>query len=136
MRRSQRIHRHDEIAVGVDCLARTDQAIEPARRAFGDAVALFAGRIATRGVMARGVAVDHQDRVVALGCEGSICLVGKFQQGQRTAVLQFEITGFEDLALDVAQLCHGNSPFGRVAILPPTGYLQLKDRRLAAARPS
>jgi hypothetical protein len=48
---------------------------------------------------------------------------------------QPKITGSEEFALDSGQLCHGNSPFGWVAIYPPTGYQRLKDRRLPAARP-
>src|SRR5690606_17370152 len=41
----------------------------------------------------------------------------------RLATFQPEITCREGLALDIDQLWHGNSPFQRVAILPPTRYL-------------
>ena len=136
VRRTERIHRHHEAAIGVDRLAGPDQPVEPAGRPFGHATALLARRVAAGGVMAGGVAVHDQDGVVARRRQGAVGFIGKLEHRQGLPIFQPEITRCEEFALDAGELCHGNTPFHRVAILPPTGYQRAKDRRLPAARPS
>ena len=136
MRRAERIHRDHKGTIRIDRLARTDQPVEPAGRALGHAAALLAGGVAAGGVMARRVAVHDQDRVVARRRQAAVSLVSEFQDGQGLPAFQAKITRCEEFALDSGQLRHGNTPFHRVAILPPTGYLALQDRRRPAARPS
>jgi hypothetical protein len=86
--------------------------------------------------MARRVAVHDQDRVITRRRQAAVSLVSEFQNGQHLPAFQAKITRCEEFAFDSAELCHGNTPFHRVAILPPTGYQQAKDRRRPAARPS
>ena len=108
---------------------------QPARPS-GDAAALLAGGILACSVMARGVAVHDQDRVVPGRRQGAVGFVGQFEDGKGLATFQPEIPCREDLALDFVQLRHRKSPFQRVAIPPPTRYLNQKDRRRTGARPS
>jgi hypothetical protein len=127
VRRTERVDRDHKVTVGVDRLARPDQRIEPSGHALGDAAALLAGRVLAGGMMARGIAVDDQHRVVGLCIRSAVSLVSELEDGQCLSILQPEIPRGEGLAFDLGQCSHGYSSFfGQVAIRHPTGYLQLR----------
>ena len=91
MRRAQGIHGDDEMAVGVDGLAWTDQPVEPAGRPLGDAAALLAGQVLACSVMGRRVAVHDENGVVLRRRRRAVGFVGEFEHGQDLTAFQPEI---------------------------------------------
>lgn len=77
---AQHVRADDEIAIGVDRLARPHHPRPPA--------GLAGARMGGGDMLIAGQGMAHQDRVAAIGREGAICLVADVERRQQPAAVE------------------------------------------------